>query len=208
MPGWTARWTSAFIPLTLSVATFTWLQRRIWPTRHANEKAKITSTFITVLFQELRTKIDNTHENHDHLHHEKYDLTIEALSTDKFQIPVTKETVSLSGFVVILARSASPFYWSTYLPTSLLTMTSFIGFLIPVDVEEGRRMALLITILLMLVTISGIERNLGPVVSTNYHPNCKTHYKSIFFRRDTWLLWTSGFYSVCYLWPRPCLSMP
>ena len=100
----------------------------------------------------------------NHLHHEKYDLSLEPLGTDRYQLPDTNVTYSLSGFVVVLARSANPYYMSTFLPTTLLTMTSFVGFLIPVDVEEGRRMALLITILLMLVTISGIERNLGPIV--------------------------------------------
>ena len=51
-----------------------------------------------------------------------------------------------------------------YLPTSLLTTASFIGFLIPVDKVPGR-MALLVTIFLMLVNISSTERNEGPVVS-------------------------------------------
>ena len=100
----------------------------------------------------------------NHLHHEKYDLSLEPLGTDRYQFPGTNITYSLSGFVVVLSRSANPYYMSTFLPTTLLTLTSFVGFLIPVDVEEGRRMALLITILLMLVTISGIERNLGPIV--------------------------------------------
>ena len=53
----------------------------------------------------------------------------------------------------------------TYLPTGLLTMTSFIGFLIPADKVPGR-MALLVTIFLMLVNISNTELNRGPVVST------------------------------------------
>ena len=44
-------------------------------------------------------------------------------------------------------------------------MTSFIGFLIPADKVPGR-MALLVTIFLMLVNISNTELNRGPVVST------------------------------------------
>ena len=112
-------------------------------------------------FQRLVT---NLHTDIRHLHHEQYDLSLEPLSTDRYHVIGSNETLSLSGFVVVLARSASPYFMSTFLPTTLLTMTSFVGFLIPVDLEEGRRMALLITILLMLVTISGIERNMGPIV--------------------------------------------
>ena len=53
---------------------------------------------------------------------------------------------------------------NTYLPTGLLTLASFIGFLIPVDMVPGR-MALLVTIFLMLVNIRGTEERTGPVVN-------------------------------------------
>ena len=53
---------------------------------------------------------------------------------------------------------------NTYLPTGLLTLASFIGFVIPVDMVPGR-MALLVTIFLMLVNIRGTEERTGPVVS-------------------------------------------
>ena len=53
---------------------------------------------------------------------------------------------------------------NTYLPTGLLTLASFIGFLIPVDMVPGR-IALLVTIFLMLVNIRGTEERTGPVVS-------------------------------------------
>ena len=53
---------------------------------------------------------------------------------------------------------------NTYLPTALLTFASFIGFLIPVDMVPGR-MALLVTIFLMLVNIRSTEQRTGPVVS-------------------------------------------
>ena len=52
---------------------------------------------------------------------------------------------------------------NTYLPTFLLTMISFIGFLIPVDAVPGR-MALLVTTFLMLVNISSTEKDRGPEV--------------------------------------------
>ena len=68
------------------------------------------------------------------------------------------------GLDVTLTRNPSPFYTNTYLPTILLTIISFIGFVIPVDMVPGR-MALLVTIFLMLVNISSTERNRGPIVS-------------------------------------------
>ena len=53
---------------------------------------------------------------------------------------------------------------NTYLPTALVTLASFIGFLIPVDMVPGR-MALLVTTFLMLVNIGGTEQRTGPEVS-------------------------------------------
>ena len=73
------------------------------------------------------------------------------------------ETYSKSGFTLVLKRSPTPFFMNVYLPTALLTISSFIGFMIPVDVVPGR-MALLVTTFLMLVNISSTERNRGPVV--------------------------------------------
>ena len=73
------------------------------------------------------------------------------------------ETFSVTLLPVKLKRNTSPFFTNIYLPTELLTIISFIGFVIPVDLVPGR-MALLVTIFLMLVNISSIERNRGPIV--------------------------------------------
>ena len=70
-----------------------------------------------------------------------------------------------SGFTIELTRSPTPFYMNTYLPTGLLTLASFIGFVIPVEIVPGR-MALLVTTFLMLVNIKSTERYVGPVVSS------------------------------------------
>ena len=70
-----------------------------------------------------------------------------------------------TGFAVSLTRFPYPFFFNTYLPTELLTLISFIGFLIPVDVVPGRT-ALLVTIFLMLVNISNMVQSRGPVVRT------------------------------------------
>ena len=74
------------------------------------------------------------------------------------------ESYPITGFRVELARSPAPFYTNTYLPTGLLTIASFIGFVIPVEIVPGR-MALLVTTFLMLVNIKSTERTVGPVVS-------------------------------------------
>ena len=84
------------------------------------------------------------------------------------QLPTTrhfngKETFSLIGFQVELKRNTSPFYTNIYLPSGLLTIISFIGFVIPVDQVPGR-MALLITIFLMFVNLSSYEKDRGPIV--------------------------------------------
>ena len=65
---------------------------------------------------------------------------------------------------------------NTYLPTALLTIASFISFLIPVDVVPGR-MALLVTIFLMLVNIRATERRMGPFVSRIIEFQCKMGLK-------------------------------
>ena len=76
----------------------------------------------------------------------------------------SNETFSLSGFTVYLARSPTPFVMTLMFPTAVLTFTSVISFLIPVDMVPGR-MALLVTLFLMLVNISNAEKKRGPVVS-------------------------------------------
>ena len=93
--------------------------------------------------------------------HIKFDIALENLTSYRYMDG--NETFSRSGFILILERSPTPFFMNIYLPTALLTISSFIGFLIPVDVVPGR-MALLVTTFLMLVNISSTERNRGPVV--------------------------------------------
>ena len=99
------------------------------------------------------------------LHDEKFDIELDLLNNTEYFSDDTYQNLSLSGFTIIMSRSFSPYISSTYLPTAILTVASFIGFLIPVDMVPGR-MALLVTILLMLVNIKSTERRMGPVVST------------------------------------------
>ena len=96
------------------------------------------------------------------IHNPKFDLGLDNLAS--YRYVDGNETFSRSGFTLVLKRSPTPFFMNVYLPTALLTVSSFIGFLIPVDVVPGR-MALLVTTFLMLVNMSSTERNRGPVVS-------------------------------------------
>ena len=86
-------------------------------------------------------------------------------SVSKNDYEQIEKRTSMSGFELVLKRSPIPFLMNVYLPTSLLTIISFIGFVIPVDLVPGR-MALLVTIFLMLVNMSSTERNKGPRVRT------------------------------------------
>ena len=100
------------------------------------------------------------------LKNEKFDIFIEPMD-NKFHVTEANETFSLSGFELVMNRSLTPFLINVYIPTYLLATASFIGFLIPVEMVPGR-MALLVTIFLMLVNMSSAEHNRGPVASYTF----------------------------------------
>ena len=90
----------------------------------------------------------------------KYDLEYKQLEkmTHTMKTRGGNETFALAGFMIEFKRTRLPFLMNVYLPTGMLTFISFIGFLIPVDIVPGR-MALMVTIFLMLVNISAQEHN-------------------------------------------------
>ena len=98
------------------------------------------------------------------LHDEKFDLSVMQLDQSWYISLGRQRNVSLSGFRAVLKRSYTPFIMTIFLPTGMLTVSSFIGFLIPPDIVPGR-MALLVTTLLMLINIKSTQQRLGPVVS-------------------------------------------
>ena len=65
--------------------------------------------------------------------------------------------ISVAGFQFHLRRNWAPIFVNTYLPCMMLLLISFIGFFIPVHMIPGR-MALLVTIFLMLVNIGNSEK--------------------------------------------------
>ena len=70
---------------------------------------------------------------------------------------------SVAGFQFRLSRRFRPIFSNTYLPCIMLLLISFIGFFIPVQMVPGR-MALLVTIFLMLVNITTSLKATGPRV--------------------------------------------
>ena len=97
----------------------------------------------------------------------KYEVDFEELEDVKMPFKTVRgrnEEHSVAGFQFRLKRRLTPIFVSTYLPCMLLLIISFIGFLIPVHMIPGR-MALLVTIFLMLVNISTSEKTQGPNVN-------------------------------------------
>ena len=124
------------------------------------KKTRITQTK-TSFIQEFITRIE---QQYDNLYNAKFDVLLEPLHKTWYLSTNSRNNYSLSGFTAILARSSTPHLLNTFLPSGLLTVASFIGFLIPPEMVPGR-MALLVTIFLMLVNIRSIEKRTGPVVS-------------------------------------------
>ena len=73
-----------------------------------------------------------------------FDLEFEPLDSSDVS-DMGDKGYSHTGFTVLLKRNPTPYYISTFLPTGLLTILSYCGFMIPVDKVPGR-MALLVTI--------------------------------------------------------------
>ena len=67
------------------------------------------------------------------------------------------------GFQIRLSRRLFPFILAYFLPSFLLVLNSFISFYIDPDVVPGR-MALLITLVLMLINLSNSSRADSPKV--------------------------------------------
>ena len=61
---------------------------------------------------------------------------------------------SMSGFKIEMKRFSSSFVYRYFIPLSSMVTVSFISFIVPPDVIPGR-IALLITVFLLLITIFG-----------------------------------------------------
>ena len=89
------------------------------------------------------------------------------------------QNYSVAGFEIRLKRRSDAILINTYLPCMMLLLISFIGFFIPVDMIPGR-MALLVTIFLMLVNISSTEKTNGPNVFDTEQNQSGISYTNLF----------------------------
>ena len=106
--------------------------------------------------------------------------------------PMDRQNYSMAGVEICLHRQLLPFVMNVYLPTGALVVVSFAHFLIPVEKLPGR-MALIVTVFLMLITIGNGQRNLGPMV-IGLQPFGDKNILNVFFQAksvtalDIWLL--------------------
>ena len=92
-----------------------------------------------------------------------FDVRFDPLKYKTYNATTADQNYSLAGFTIDMKRSQTPYFMNVYIPTALLTITSFVGFLVPADIVPGR-MALLVIIFLSLVNISSTERSRVPLV--------------------------------------------
>ena len=92
----------------------------------------------------------------------KFEITFKEIVNETMRIGEFQKR-SVAGFQFTLKRRRNHILILTYLPCMMLLLISFIGFFIPVTMIPGR-MALLVTIFLMLVNISSSEKANGPNV--------------------------------------------
>ena len=95
----------------------------------------------------------------------KYEVVFEELPLENRTMiaEAVGKPYSVAGFQFRLTRVFGPIFTNTYLPCMMLLLISFIGFFIPVQMVPGR-MALLVTIFLMLVNITTSLKATGPRV--------------------------------------------
>ncbi len=109
-----------------------------------------------------------------------YEISYRNLSVERsIRFSPTGFNYSVIGFEIDLRRRLQPFSMNVFLPTGILMFMSTIGFLIPADqvqpslqapvvllktfnIQVPGRMALIVTIFLMLVNFSATERSRGP----------------------------------------------
>ena len=97
----------------------------------------------------------------------KYEVVFEELPSENRTMiaEAVGKPYSVAGFQFRLSREFGSIFTNDYLPCMMLLLISFIGFFIPVQMVPGR-MALLVTIFLMLVNIGNSERSNMPDAET------------------------------------------
>ena len=97
----------------------------------------------------------------------QYDVKFEELESKTMRFKSRWRNISVAGFQIRLTRRFTPILINIYLPCMMLILVSFNGFVIPDHMIPGR-MALLVTIFLMLVNIGNSEKIMGSNVINNF----------------------------------------
>eukprot|EP00093_Oithona_nana_P008850 08850.XXX_313244_316909_1 [CDS] Oithona nana genome sequencing. len=92
-----------------------------------------------------------------------YKVEINALKLEDRTLQYVDSNYSLCGFEMKLVRNSAKYLYIYYLPSGLFVIVSWVSFLIPPEVVPGR-MALLVTLFLVLVNIFNTINNISPNV--------------------------------------------
>jgi len=96
----------------------------------------------------------------------QYDVSFHDLEDGKRTVQLTSGTYAACGFRVHLERKRHQLIFQIYLPCILFVVVSWISFLIRPSVVPGR-MALLVTLFLVLVNVFNNVRSMAPSTSSN-----------------------------------------
>ena len=109
----------------------------------------------------------------DSIRYDGYEIMFTPLEETRYMMVTHagNEIFDLTGFRIDFGEARNTWLMNVYLPTGLLTFVSFIGFFIPVEIVPGR-MALLVTIFLMLVNIRSVQYQRAPLVNERNWIKC------------------------------------
>lgn len=81
------------------------------------------------------------------------DFWIEVLPYNETTVLKGKDSISISGFYLILQRKSGPYFWLYFAPSFLMVLTSWISFAVSFEAVPGR-LGLHLTLLLMMINMS------------------------------------------------------
>ena len=92
-----------------------------------------------------------------------YKVSVTAMTEEDRIIKYSGANYSVTGLEMKLVRNSQKYLYIYYLPSGLFVVVSWVGFLIPPEVVPGR-MAMLITLFLVLINIFNIVTTNSPNV--------------------------------------------
>ena len=134
----------------------------------------------------------------------EYACSVRSFQRQRTFVNELNQTYSTAGFELILERNFLKYIISYYMKSGLLVASSWISFVIPPDVIPGR-MALLITLLLALINLSGTVIDKRPSTKN-------TTILEIWMFICTSYVWAalvpSSFTSLCFFRPKRTFKSP